>query len=1246
MELRGLITDILSSLSPNLSWRDAQNILITKGFNSISNENGFLKIYTPDSNSTIIGVISIPDGFVLFSKVGTFSEIGVYRQSTGYVKVLKTQYLNYNVNNPIEGVFKYNYKGELIICWTDNLNQLGLLNLDNLPFQVDVNNELINPSEIVKSYLFPEFKHCSFNDIEEFDGGGYLPEGVIYVSVRYEITDFDFTGCTLLSNPIPIKQTAYFGPNNGIGQFDITTGRSASTSYQSNGVSSSFKISITDLDTRYSKFQIILLSKTHNGLKAKVYQKHETPNTGNLDIIITSFTGDDINVDDVLNPRLTFKTCKTITTIDSRLITANIKYNSFPSYQKYANNIKVKYEIENLSEGEPSFDKENPKFYYSNSKTCFKFKTYQPNEVYAFYIHLIMKDGTTTDGYHIPGREEEGTDTEVVNAINGYNYEIPIDPEGSASGVYKRFHVKDTSIPTIPNLEGRMGYWENTDEFYPNTSDFEVWDNTGNIGSIQNQKVRHHRFPSAETIYDSLPDEEYRKVLCVSFDDIYIPNDIEDLIQGYYITYARRDSGKTLVQGESKILSGGTTTGTTIEELVNWYYFNPYVDPNPSLSILRNSYVFRFYDFNLLWNKPSITPRYLNNIGFLDVTIPSSGNFSIYRNRPTNTTKYQVVTNTRYYPIDNLAVSNYHKEETIGVEVEFVAAWALLQFSNSPVWNLTTYPKGMHYGTRSWVCQLMNHVYNVYNNFTEQSLVYTGRIFYTNGSNNYSISKLYGGDTFLNMQSFRTAYVANVDDTNTNTSADIEVGFDHHSGVFSPLNYNFIYGEEGRGNFEYYNTLATEYKIINQGDPTGEKDFIFRPVKYNNIFSSLNNLVGMFPYNTLIPFVDSAPCTIRRSVVFQSEDKTINWRDFLVNDYYEMERNKGDIWKVANLNRTLIIHQKYSLFTASIKDKLISSDSGDTFLGVGDIFDRQPIEQLTSDKGTVGTQSQFSSFVCDFGYISVDVQEGKVFIFDGTSPKEISNNRIRNKIRRLLTGISTDNPFFTGGVTSSYDDKNKRLILSFFNIQDGVNIGTTLSYSFDNNFWVSRHSYIPNHLFYNRDNIFAIKNFATKGVYSFNHTNKCIFFGEEPYPSSIDIIVREEEEFLESLFWRTLVRDSNNNVIQKETFEKIIVYNNLQSTSFDNIEDNSSGVWFKGNSRELDELWLYNSLRDSVINRSVWVHDDEGTVNLSNINSSKAWFKKSAIISNFVVVKLLYSNSSQYDIFLNEIGSNFGAKNR
>ncbi len=1228
MEFKGWVTDSLPAESESYSWRDAYNILITKGFKSVSNESGFNKIQNLGNDEYLIGVIPLPRGFVVFKNSNGFLEIGTYLNNT-YIIKLRTAFLDADVNFPIEGVFKYNYKSDLIIAWTNNKTDVGLLNLDDLPFTLDANKELVNSSEIVKAYLFPHYKHPNFPTIEEYDSGGLLPEGVIQVVVRYNISGFDCTRCSLPSNPIIVKQiTHYYPPGQGV--FEVSTGRTVARTYNAGLISASFKVSLTELDTRYRSFEVILISRTVDNISAKIYQSYDMPISGSRDIMITSFTGEDIPVAEVTVPRFTFKTCKTLTVINNRLVPANIKFSNTIDYQKYANNIKVKWETENLASslGAGYDPLNNGKYSYSSSKVSFLFRGYQPNEVVCLYIHLVLTDGTITDGYNIPGRKATGNDTQVVSLANGYlQSEVDIDPDGSSTGIFKRFHIKDTSTVVTPSVTGGMGFWENSDEVYPNTLDYEVWDATGKIDDIQGENVRHHRIPDSETLNETTPlNQVYLKVVSLSFEDIYIPPDIESQISGFFITYAKRLSGKTLVEGESKLLAGDRSPSGPSQ-----WYFN---------AAPRSVDALRFYDYNLLLNKPSLYPRYIKNLGYIECVTPTSVGFvAQLKVKPTDANRFQVLDNTRYYPVDNSIVRNYHKEECVGLELKLETTAPLAQLANNPAFNPAVDVNGYHNGIKGYTVQLLNHTYNIYNNVTNQELMFTGKIIKTDGSNDYSISKLYGGDTFLTLQKFRTAHLAGVDDTDT--ANNLKFYFDHHTAVYSPMNYTLFFGQETKDNYEYENPTGSTYTIVDSSDTTGASDIKFRPLFYNRTFSSINSIIGMFPYNTYNIFVDRNPYIVYRSVEFQTESKALNWRDFLANDYYEMPRERGEVWKVATYNKTLIIHQQYSLFTASIKDKLSTLD-GNTYLGVGDIFDRPPDEQLTSDKGTCGTQSQFASFVCDFGYFSVDLQEGKVFLFNG-SAMELSNKKIRNQLReRFAIALNLDNPFIIGGATACYDDKNKRLVLNVGNLVDYI----TVSYAFDSQMWICRHQYDPNYLFHNRDNCYAVSNGIGRGIYSFNAINKATYFNGVVAESSIDFLfkVEDAQQLIESISWNSLV-SSSNNVIQKKTFDKIQVYNNLQATPLTDITDNSS-IWFKGNSRELDEVWNFNKIRDCVINRTVKVHDNRGVVNNGNVNSSSLWFKKSNIIANFVVVKLVYTNQNQADIYLNDIQVNANSKNR
>ena len=75
----------------------------------------------------------------------------------------------------------------------------------------------------------------------------------------------------------------------------------------------------------------------------------------------------------------------------------------------------------------------------------------------------------------------------------------------------KNFHFKEYSDEDDAN---RMNYWENANEQYPTTEDYEVWDaegftstDTGVIEGVQQSdlggtNVRHHHFPSNKSSSD------------------------------------------------------------------------------------------------------------------------------------------------------------------------------------------------------------------------------------------------------------------------------------------------------------------------------------------------------------------------------------------------------------------------------------------------------------------------------------------------------------------------------------------------------------------------------------------------------------------------------------------------------------------------------------------------------------------------------------------------------------------------
>ena len=151
---------------------------------------------------------------------------------------------------------------------------------------------------------------------------------------------------------------------------------------------------------------------------------------------------------------------------------------------------------------------------YRSPKYSFKKKSYRRGEVYAFYISFVLKDGTETYAYHIPGRtarsmignggikENFGLDLGTPGSMKDATGFRPEEFLASAPNA-KVYQVVDTSQKVVNTDTQTMAFWENENEEYPNTLDFVKGqvEADGSIlydlnDSLAGTNVRHHRFPT------------------------------------------------------------------------------------------------------------------------------------------------------------------------------------------------------------------------------------------------------------------------------------------------------------------------------------------------------------------------------------------------------------------------------------------------------------------------------------------------------------------------------------------------------------------------------------------------------------------------------------------------------------------------------------------------------------------------------------------------------------------------------
>lgn len=189
---------------------------------------------------------------------------------------------------------------------------------------------------------------------------------------------------------------------------------------------------------------------------------------------------------------------------------------------------------------------------YKDNRFTYRGKTFKRGDVYAFYISFVLKDGTETYAYHIPGRPPlplfwSSTHKDVMglegytedqrwqfllkkdlgNWYTGTSYLMENDKFTTMSGMQwyshgyypneivdqnkdARIHqYLDTSytvnssnveIPNFDDYRYNMGFWENENEYYPTSPDFRFTDVNATNGSALDQIL----VPSGPGEYDHL----------------------------------------------------------------------------------------------------------------------------------------------------------------------------------------------------------------------------------------------------------------------------------------------------------------------------------------------------------------------------------------------------------------------------------------------------------------------------------------------------------------------------------------------------------------------------------------------------------------------------------------------------------------------------------------------------------------------------------------------------------------------
>jgi len=560
--VKGLFKDTSHMDQPKNTWRYARNLVMTNKEGSISNEGGTeLSGHLGTAphgaqHDRIVGAIESKDDKVILFIINVNPAVGVVNRSeigvwdngvyttlfNPNIALYPKHTLNFNTSNLIEGTFKVDPKGDLIVYWTDDLNPPRAFNVSRQERWLDTGgatNSLYginpattpNPKHIELLNLFPNsgpIPHINVHDVywvtrpyqKSIIEGGGLRTAVYYLSLAYVDDDFVATNYLTVSNPVPIVE-----------EFDHTTPtQKKDGAKEGDQTTKAIKWKVSKLNTDYKYLRSAVIRKMGEATDVYKLSDVEIPTNGSSEVVFSGIEGfTPGSPEEIMIDTTSYETAKTINQLDGVLYLGNLTGTKDVGYQKYANNIKLRahtVEIPNFDEYFGTVDNlesgfgtmpvnifgQNPTASYQDPSKSYRYipnatnwRGYMRDEVYAFYIAFIMNDGSMSYAYHIPGRVDLEAEKSTLAALNVANYGgLWTDFQDISPGYAKRFHFIDSYSDAISgtspgyNVGTYMGmnFWENATEFYPSSEDYEVWSNTGQIGTIQGSNVRHHHFPS------------------------------------------------------------------------------------------------------------------------------------------------------------------------------------------------------------------------------------------------------------------------------------------------------------------------------------------------------------------------------------------------------------------------------------------------------------------------------------------------------------------------------------------------------------------------------------------------------------------------------------------------------------------------------------------------------------------------------------------------------------------------------
>jgi hypothetical protein len=1278
---KGINLDSSHIDQPKGTTRYVKNAILERDLGDIRNEGGTSLDATFRGDKRIIGSILLPDNSKVLFIAGInlitqepFGEIFIQNslnEVTGIVT--NNSILDFRYSNGIKGTYVINSKNEIIVVWVDNLHKIRKYNITENP-------GITKESDISLIPLVETFTNITVNSIN--NTGGILETGVYYISVALKNDQGSIsTNFTEIVGPIYITDDSYIG---NVDTYDGSNGGIAT--------SKSISITINDIDTNYNRISVAVMS-FQNGvlLPTKVLEAPVSGSTLDLNITGAGYI-DETSIEDVIIDNILYNKAKTLSQVDSQIYFGNLTAEEL-NLQPVVNSIITEF----ITAGGIVRD-DNSDTGYKSPMSHLQLRTFQRDEVYAFYASFVLVNGGETKLFHIPGRlpietPVEGVfETDPVSDLNfvGSPYEqeaqsiLAFDPNAR---IFQYFNFLDGN---------NTSYWENESEVYPTGIEW---------GALQNTPIRHHRVPDAENrVINRFPVQNAANIIGVKFKNINIPLELQDKILGVKFYAAKRTGNNSLVV--SSMLSGSfysrdlfsetetlhsnplwiqrvlRTDDTARRDLIGG---KPFDILNGDRNVKSGSYIKNFSlinQTNSLYDETLFSTDQDNRGVFKDFTQTS------WLSMVNKEDKYRGIIES-----DLLQFDTEKRTEQI-----FYGRWAFYLTIDQETYAPCETRIVLKLNEQINEPYVENNINDINPSKTFLTYIYTGfktlynsfsnqEVFYLGSTNTEETLNLFKGDCVISKYTFKDF---NIDVQGGSYPFPLPpdgIGFKLYMLIttYTESSLNINLREEGTLDEElYYPKTSNISKFL----PTiaSLPGIYTEYIKVNTDFSRQNDLKQGEIFSRQQTTEGKLSTRIIRSLKYDGVNE--NYRILLPDNFLDLQRNRGELIDVNAVNNIIVAHLERALVITKGKEELQINDLSTAYLGSGDLFAAKPDEVIMTEEGYAGNQNMFASLVFPGGYFFVDMKARKVYVF-AQQLSEISakglaqwfETNLRNNLNKYGF-IFPETPNDSFGLLSGYDSFNKRILLTkkdviptaeltslYVSIPPNAPTGNytffdaetqlfyrfdfetfvttsiaytdtkyftpdnwTLSFSVETGNWISFHDYFPN--LYIKD-LNSMKSANLEKIWSHDIlTNMGIFYNERK-DFILEFVDHQNGEtfYTPSFDLRTSCFNQEGGKELFETFTTFHVYNSFQLSEEINIEHLDTA-------RALRDTWIVNKFRDMKSNPGVRIVNNDFSINTLDINLNTPWYQQRRFIDNYVVVRLIFNNTSNNLLILHSANAN------